>query len=370
MKRVLAIGVAIASTFVFIFLGTPAAQANTTILLTEPSHRQINGQFVDDVLTKSLGISGRLGKKVFDPPVGHRTWVIDPALIEDVTAMSNGYTLTSGSTGAGEVVAQLWLAQLKLVTASDPIIAMAYANPSLYWMGQLSSHEVNYVLSISQSRLQTLLSQVVLAPSHYQNTIKFDIPKPDLSTIKADSTYFSQTAAYVDPGMIDTFRLALIKILNPNLTKDRRGYLIRDFTSTAFAQIHLVHLSQGKFTVTSTHQNLPITITNGFPNQIKVTLRVVPTNPKIQVGKLPIETLPAKSKIQIMVPIEVLTSGTSGFSVEIISSSGNTLGDQVTYPLNLSVISPIATWFTTGAAIFLFVAATIQSIRRIRRRQK
>lgn len=366
MKRVLGI----CSTFVFIFLGTPSAQANTTVFLSEPSHRQINGQFIDDLLTTSLGISGRLGQLVFNPPVGHRTWVIDPALIEDVTAMSNGYTLTSGAAGTGDVAAEMWLARLKIVTAPDPIIAMAYADPSLYWLNQLSPHEVSYVLSISQSRLQTLLSQVVIAPSHYQNRAKFDISKSDLALIKADSTYFSQTAPYVDPSMIDTYRLALIKILNPNLSKDRREYLVRDFTSTAFAQIHLVHLSQGKFTVTSTHQNLPITITNGFPNEIKVTLRVVPTNPKIQVGNLSVQTIPAKSKIQIMVPIEVLTSGTSGLSVEIISSNGNTLGDQVFYPLNLSVISPIATWLTTGAAIFLFLAATIQSIRRIRKRQK
>ncbi|MEJ0014272.1 MAG: hypothetical protein WDN07_01350 [Actinomycetota bacterium] len=41
----------------------------------------------------------------------------------------------------------------------------------------------------------------------------------------------------------------------------------------------------------------------------------------------------------------------------------------MTYPLKLSVISPIATWFTTGAAILLFIAAGIQSIRRIRKRK-
>ena len=71
-----------------------------------------------------------------------------------------------------------------------------------------------------------------------------------------------------------------------------------------------------------------------------------------------------------MVPVEVLTSGTSGLAVEVIGINGAVLGDQVIYPLKLSVISPIATWVTTGAAILLFIAATIQSIRRIRKRQK
>jgi hypothetical protein len=74
--------------------------------------------------------------------------------------------------------------------------------------------------------------------------------------------------------------------------------------------------------------------------------------------------------VQVMVPITVLTSGSSGLSVEMTTSRGNLVGDPIIYPLKLSVISPIATWFTTGAAIVLFLVATIQSARRIRRRKK
>ncbi len=370
MKRPLAIFSAIFFAMALLIFATPPAQANITILITEPTHRQINGQFIDDELAKSIGEQGRLGQIIFNPPSGNRNWVIDPALIEEVTSMSNGYTLISGAAGTGQIAAQTWLAQLKTITSSDAVTAMAYGNPSLYWVNKLSSHEVNYVLAISQARLQTLLNLAVTGVSRYESDSKFGILDSDIALIKADTVNFSETAAYVDPTTIDLYRLALIKILNPNLSKDRREYLIRDLTSTAFEQIHLVHLSQGRFTVTSTHQNLPITITNGFPNEIKVTLRVVPVNAKIQVGDLPVQTIPAKAKIQVMVPIEVLTSGTSGMNIEVISSQGNLLGDRVSYPLKLSVISPIATWFTTGAAILLFIAATIQSIRRIRRRQK
>jgi len=366
MKRLLGL----LSVLALFILATPVAQANSSILLTEPSHRQINGQFIDDELATSLEITGRLGQLVFNPPAGTHTWVIDPALIEDVTAMSNGYTLTSGSAGTGAVFAKAWLAQLKIDTANQNIATMAYGNPSLYWINQLSPHVANYVLSLSQTRLQTLLNIIVAPATQYHSDARFGMSKSDIALIKADSIDFSQTAAYVDPAMIDTFQLALIKILNPDLTKDRREYLIRDFTSAAYRQIHLVHLSPGRFTVTSSHQDLPITITNGFPTDIKVTLQVVPTNPKVQVGVLDLELVPAHSKIQVMIPIRVLTSGTSGLNVEVISSQGNVLGDPVTYPLKLSVISPIATWVTTGAAILLFIAATIQSIRRIRRRQQ
>jgi len=45
------------------------------------------------------------------------------------------------------------------------------------------------------------------------------------------------------------------------------------------------------------------------------------------------------------------------------------VGYPVSINLKLSVISPVATWITSAAAILLFVAALIQSIRRVRRRK-
>jgi hypothetical protein len=39
----------------------------------------------------------------------------------------------------------------------------------------------------------------------------------------------------------------------------------------------------------------------------------------------------------------------------------------VFYPVTLKVISPVATWITTGSAIVLFLSALVQSFRRIRR---
>jgi len=352
------------------FIATPIAHANSVILLTEPTHRQINGQFIDDSLAYAISGTGRLGQLVFDPPSGTRTWVIDPALIEEVIAMSNGYTLISGAAGIGQLFAQTWLSQLKLVTNADTVVAMAYGNPSSYWVNRLSPHEANYVLALSQTKLETLLNRGIVAATQYQSNFKFQLSESDITSMKTDSANFTETAPFIDPTQIDTYRLGLIKILNPDLTKDRREYLIRDLTSSAYLQMHLIHLSPGKFTITSTHQNLPITLSNGFPSDVKVNLTVIPTNLKVEVGNLAQQVIPAKSKIQIMIPMTVLTSGTSALSVEISTTRGDLLGDPVTYPLQLSVISPIATWFTTAAAILLFIAASIQGARRIKRRKR
>src|ERR1035437_7690899 len=150
------------------FIATPVAQANSVILLTEPTHRQINGQFIDDALTDTLAETGRLGQLVFDPPSGTRTWVIDPALIEEVIAMSNGYTLTSGVAGVGQLFAQTWLSQLKHITRLDTVVAMAYGNPSSFWVNRLSPHEANYVLALSQTKLETLLNRGIVPATQYQ----------------------------------------------------------------------------------------------------------------------------------------------------------------------------------------------------------
>ena len=76
------------------------------------------------------------------------------------------------------------------------------------------------------------------------------------------------------------------------------------------------------------------------------------------------------SKIQVMIPVEVVTSGKSTLVVRIFSEKNKQLGNPVFYPVNLQVISPIATWITTGAAIVLFLSALIQSFRRIRKKRR
>ncbi|HEY4898576.1 MAG TPA: hypothetical protein VIH79_02530, partial [Candidatus Nanopelagicaceae bacterium] len=196
---------------VLTFIVTPVAQANSVILLTEPTHRQINGLFIDDALADSVAGTGRLGQLVFDPPSGTRTWVIDPALIEEVIAMSNGYTLSSGAAGTGQIFAQTWLSQLKHVIRLDTVVAMAYGNPSSFWVDRLSPHEANYVLALSQTKLETLLNRGIVPATQYQSTTKFQLNNSDINALKTDSASFTETAPFIDPTQIDTYRLGLIK---------------------------------------------------------------------------------------------------------------------------------------------------------------
>ena len=62
-----------------LLLGAPIANAEgVAITISEPSHRQIDGAFIDDELTTLLSYEGRLGQLVFNPARGMRNWFIDP----------------------------------------------------------------------------------------------------------------------------------------------------------------------------------------------------------------------------------------------------------------------------------------------------
>jgi len=352
-------------------IATAAAHASpATISLTEPTHQQVDGKFIDDSLATDVLPTGSLGAPIYNVSSGSHIWVIDPALVEEVTVMSNGYSLLNNAKPAGQDAAKSWLSKLKTVTVNDPVYAMAYANPSEYWVNRLSPHDKSYVLAVAQSRLAALLGRPVLEANEYTSNNNFFVKQADVDSLLYDSKIFELTAAYIDPKSIDTYRLDLIKVLNPGLTSTVREYLINDLTNAAAAQNQLIHLSPGKFTVTSTRQKLPITLSNGFPTAVNVELLIDASNARVSVPVSIREELPAKSKIQILLPIHVYSSGSSTLNVQITTLSGHRFGDLVVYPLTLSIISPVATWITTGAAILLFFAATIQSIRRMRRRVK
>ena len=272
-------------------------------------------------------------------------------------------TLTSPT---HQQIAKQWLDRLKTVTSYGVIYAMAYGNPSEYWINRLSPHEKSYVLAVAQTRLALLLGHPVLEATQYQSNNNFFLKSADINNVAADSKIFEITSAYIDPTLIDTYRLDLVKVLNPSLTPTVREYLINDLTNSATSQVQMIHLSGGKFTVTSTHQKLPITLTNDFPTPVNVVVHLEAANARVSVPTIISEQLPAKSKTQILLPIQVYSSGNSALNVTIDDAAGHAFGTPQLYPLKLSVISPVATWITTGAAILLFLAAAIQSIRRIR----
>jgi len=354
-----------------LFIAIPApAQAASVIDLTEGTHRQIDGKFFDDELSVLISPEGRLGKLVFTPPSGYRIWNIDAALIDDVTLMSQGYKLVSGAGGIGQDVAKRWLNRLKIVAGYDQINAIAYGNPSGYWIHRLDPHNESYYLSVSADRLTKFFGKQITSPTSYSNTNYFHLTTSQSQSFSDMRDAIQATAKYMDPLILENLQLRSVAIFNSTLKNEARTALSKDLGSNTFDILHKIRLAQGRFTISTRMQELPITVVNDFPNPANLTLSIMAMNGRIKtIDNLNVK-LDGKSRAQVKIPVEVLTSGTSTLAVGIVNEKKVQMGDYVLYPLTLRTISPIATWLTTIAAVTLFVSAVIQSVRRIRRRER
>ena len=366
MRRVLATIMAA----LFVFSGSQSANAlEVSISLSEPSHRQINGDFLDDELAEHLAFNGKLGELVFNPPRGDRSWFIDSELIEDITVMSLGYKLINGDDGAGVEVATAWLNQLQAITRGDQISALPYGDPSGYWISKLVPSKRNFYLELGARRLTELLGREVIQMQEFPQRQAPKVDNLAIAAFKGAQKALRINAPYMTVADVEIFRAKSASVLHSDLITSQRAKLRLDLMSNTEQLTRKLRLISGRFTVTSSKQDLPVTIVNDFPEAAEVKVQAFASNGKLLVGSVGDQVIEGDSKIQVMVPIEVVTSGESSILVSLRSQDGKLLGKEVLFQVNLRVISPIATWITTGAAIILFISALVQSYRRIRRKR-
>ena len=360
---------ALLTIFISLSLTSPA-QATSIITITEPTHRQLDGAFVDDDLATLLTYNGKLGAKIFKPVIGAHIWQIDPALVDEVQSMTEPYLLSDGTTGTGTTTAQIWMARLKTVTRYNQIIAMPYGNPSGYWIHALLPHDESYFLTIGAEKLQTLLGRPVSVSTTFPTYSQFRLNSLVTQSFTDAMKVVSATASYMSSAELEKFRLRSTAVLNPYVTTARRDFLARDLTANALVLSQKIRVAPSKFTITSESQLLPVTVINDFDSVAKLKIYITSINSKVTTKINPEQvTIAGKSKMQIKVPVRAVASGESALSITVRNAQGAQLNEPTIFPLQLSVISPIATWVTTGAAITLFAAAIIQSARRIRRKR-
>ena len=357
--------------FLGIFLGIAPAQASSTIALTDSTHRSMDGLFIDDGLAAALAPSGKLGKLIFPPTYSFsagRTWYIDPALINEVQAMTVAYKLLDGTPGGGQDVALAWLSRLHTVLTGARVLPIVEGNPSEYWVKRFIPHDRNYLLQNSQLVLSAALGQEVSSATSYFSAKYFILTRGEIEAIAGTTAALQKYGTLMGPDQTALFRSSLQKILSPDLTVDRRSFLARDLAIHTTTLRNTIHLVNGKFTITSAKQDLPVTIVNGFDKPVKVNLLIGTTNQRILVNDQKNIVVGAKAKVQVMVPVRVVASGSTGLDIKLVTTGGVLLEPDVIYPVSVTVISPIATWITTGAALVLFFAALTRSLQRLRRK--
>lgn len=365
MKRLLAL------TLLLISIATPVV-ADSTMTLTEPTHRSASGIFVDDELASSITPRGRLGKLLFERSGGVKTFVIDVSLLEEIQDLSDGYRFIDDSGEVIEIpeflIAQIWLDTLRNAVIGKQVIALPYGNPDRKFLENSAPGEYEFLKEIAQVRLRATLAVQVEQGDSLDRAVKSNPLIQNLS----DSYRKSLRSTYlaIPAPEIATLRLRIAQLLNPELPKEYVTRLTADLSKSLRDNSKKLRIAVGNYTITSSKYDLPVTVTNDFSVPAKINLFIRATNSRVVVGAIEPLTIPANSQIQVKVPLEVIASGDTRLEFKFITATGAQVGASQYIPIRLAVISPITTWFTTGMAIIFLLAAVIQSFRRIKGRKE
>ncbi len=350
------------------FFISPAANSASVVVITEPTHRLSDGVFFDDQLAFDLSPAGRLGRLVYLPSLGVRSWQVDPATISEIVAMSTGYGVIDGGVASGQIIAQQWLAQFIKVSRSEKVSYITYGDPSAYWVNEISSEQVTYINALSKISLETSLAKAVTSAAPV-NGVQQAFSKPTINLLKYAQGQINLLATVAGQKELDVDQLRLMQLLNPNIDDKKLMVLIKDFEQSVTKMRDKLKIKSTRFTVTSAKEELPIIIVNNFNSVVKLKLSSRALNSKVEVAPVEEITVDAKSKKQVLLPLQVLAPGESRLLAQLTNLENKPVGYPVYINLKLAVISPVATWITSGAAILLFIAALVQSVRRVRRRK-
>ena len=355
----------------FFILPGPAQAESREVQITSTVHRNFDGTFRNDELAQEIAVGGRLWSLIFSSDITPRIWVIDAALIEEITAMTTPYELRDGKKLDSSIEAVAYLSQLKKVTRNAQVVALPYGNPDPELARELAPSELNYYYKTAQTRLATALGRPVrsepLTPwskgrTYFSESLRDQYSK-NRKAIAALSTV-------VDEAELADIRAQLGRLMSPSLTQTDRTYFSFNATQEVYKYKERLKIYGGKYQLTSTQSKLPITLANGFKSVVKVNLNLYAGSSRISIDSIKDIVLEPKSKTQISIPVEIFAPGQTSITAQFVNNQGRALSDPVELALNLTVIDSRVAWFTTGAAVLLFLAAITQSVRRVRRARK
>ncbi len=352
-----------------LFLASPLASAESSVVrITSTVHQNFTGEFVNDDLVQELTPSGKLGQLVFTPFVKSKIWAIDPALIDEVVAMTGEYTLVEGAVPGGKEISLAWLTQLKEITTDNEVIALAYGNPDVALAKRLAPSELRAYFAYGKTALELALGRAVRSEPNLRWSTGTAKLSSDLSRNYGDArkalTRLSRVVASPD---LEKLRMSLGRLLSPSLDFENRTALSLNARSAVDAEVQKLRIVPGKYQLTTEAASLPVTVINDFPVEVTVNVRMAAGNARIIVDSFTGVILPPLSKLQLELNAFVIAPGQTVVLGQITDAAGNSVVPPTTLALNATVIDPRVTWFTTGAAILLLLAAVAQSVRRIRK---
>jgi hypothetical protein len=308
---------------------------------------------------------------VYTPRSSNKTWVIDAALIDEVIAMTGDYTLATDATPAGKDIATAWLKQLRQITNGQQVIALAYGNPDVSLAKRLAPSELKNYYTFGKSQLEAALGRTVRSePNGGWSTGKSGLSYPLRKAYGDNRKALTKLSKVVNDAQLISMRAQLSKLLSPKLDKDSRDFYSYSARTAVDAMVRKLRINSGKYQITTSNVKLPVTVINEFDSDVTINISMLPINSRVIVDSFEAVTIPAQSKRQLEMVVDVIAPGQTTVSAQIIDNEGNEIVPEAILTLNSTVIDSRVTWFTTGAAILLLLAGVAQSVRRVRRRVK
>jgi hypothetical protein len=350
---------------------SPATAAGSVVRITSMAHQTFSGEFRNDDLAQELTPSGALGQLVYTPRSNNKTWVIDAALIDEVIAMTGDYTLATDATPAGKDIAVAWLKQLRQITYGQQVVALAYGNPDVSLARRLAPSELKNYYAFGKSQLELALGRTVRSePDGGWSTGKSGLSFPLRKAYGDNRKALTKLSRVVNDAELIILRAQLSKLLSPKLDKDSRDFYSYSARTAVDAMVRKLRINSGKYQITTANVKLPVTVINEFNADVTINISLLPINSRVIVDSFEAVTIPAQSKRQLEMVVDVIAPGQTTVTAQIIDDEGNEIVPEATLTLNSTVIDSRVAWFTTGAAILLLLAGVAQSVRRVRRRAK
>jgi hypothetical protein len=356
--------------FAISLIAIPSAQAETSVIrIVDKAHTNFDGTFRNNELAASLLPNGKLGKLVFGLTSSKRTFVIDAALISEIENMADGYTFGGKEDAAGSQTARNWLFRLRNVVAYNDVVALPYGNPDEKLVKSVAPSELKFYSLYAQAKLQASLKRSVSAQNGWSAGTS-RLSYPFIKTYSKNRRLLTGLSTISTSSEITDVRARLAVVMNPLLTREDRAYFSYNAHMAVDKLANRLKVIPGRYQITSKTVKLPITLVNNFDTASVVSVSLIPMNSRMQVENITSVTIAAKSRQQILVLVDVIAPGSTLVLAQLMNSKGQLVGQVSKLNLTATIIDSRVAWFTTGAAVLLFLGAVTQSVRRVRRSRK
>jgi len=350
-----------------ISLPQSATASVRTVELIEKPHQLLDGKFIDDELATLLTPDGRLGSLVYTPTVIRTRWFIDAELLDEVADMADGYELADKKDGVGVEAATAWLAQLRIATAGANIIPVIYGNPDVRLAKRLAPSELTFYKKYALDRIAFHLDRAITPDNINVKSSASKLSGPDRKNYTTNRQAISKLSTVVSAPELELFRARLAILLSPSINGPSAKVFAKSAVDGVTQQQNKLRVNPGKYALTSESGKVPLTLVNGFTTPVKVNLIFRASNIRVIVDDIREITLDPLSRTQMAVPYTVITSGSTQVNAVLTNSEGKWLGPASKLALSMTLIDSRVAWFTTAAAVLLFIGAGAQTYRRIRK---